>query len=175
MKINKIIIFGGILKIFIAILWLIFHLLKIETLTTMIMLATCLNIDIGLSYANANVIAKAIRVTPKSMSLSAASIFGTIASKIKSDSTITFISILLIINFLLAINLIWFYKLERKMKIWKQEINLFELNQRSLNTLAQHLDIKFVEIGDNYLKATMPVEYRTKQPIRLLQVVSQAG
>lgn len=54
------------------------------------------------------------------------------------------------------------------MKIWKQEINLFEINQRGLNTLAEHLDIKFIGIGDDYLKATMPVDHRTKQPIGLL-------
>lgn len=121
-KINKIIISGGILTIFIAILWLILHLLKLENLITVILLAACLNIGVGASYAN--VIAKAIKVTSKSMGLSAAicgflqygaaSIFGTIVSKLESNSTITFISMLLFINFLLAINLIWFYKLERK-------------------------------------------------------------
>lgn len=54
------------------------------------------------------------------------------------------------------------------MAIWKTDINLTLLAQRSANTLATHLDIQFIEIGDNYLIADMPVDERTKQPIGLL-------
>jgi 1,4-dihydroxy-2-naphthoyl-CoA hydrolase len=36
------------------------------------------------------------------------------------------------------------------------------------NNLSAHLGIEFTEIGDNYIKATMPVDHRTKQPYGLL-------
>ena len=34
--------------------------------------------------------------------------------------------------------------------------------------MTDHLGIEFVEIGDDYLKATMPVDHRTHQPLGLL-------
>ena len=34
--------------------------------------------------------------------------------------------------------------------------------------MIDHLDITFTEIGDDYLKATMPVDHRTTQPLGLL-------
>jgi len=34
--------------------------------------------------------------------------------------------------------------------------------------MVEHLGIKFIEIGPDYLKATMPVDHRTKQPMGLL-------
>ena len=34
--------------------------------------------------------------------------------------------------------------------------------------MVEHLGIEFIEIGDDYLKATMPVDERTRQPIGLL-------
>lgn len=52
--------------------------------------------------------------------------------------------------------------------IWKKEANIDALNQLSVNTMGEALDMKFVEIGDNYLKATMPVDKRTHQPYGLL-------
>jgi 1,4-dihydroxy-2-naphthoyl-CoA hydrolase len=36
------------------------------------------------------------------------------------------------------------------------------------NTLGEHLGMQFTEVGDNYLKATMPVDKRTHQPYGLL-------
>jgi 1,4-dihydroxy-2-naphthoyl-CoA hydrolase len=36
------------------------------------------------------------------------------------------------------------------------------------NTLGGHLGIEFTDIGDNYLKARMPVDDRTRQPYGLL-------
>lgn len=54
------------------------------------------------------------------------------------------------------------------MSIWKQQPTLALLNQVSHNTMVEHLGIEFVEIGDDYLKATMPVDHRTVQPMRLL-------
>src|ERR1700759_2442994 len=36
------------------------------------------------------------------------------------------------------------------------------------NTMGDHLGIIFTEVGEDYLKATMPVDQRTKQPYGLL-------
>lgn len=35
-------------------------------------------------------------------------------------------------------------------------------------TLSEHLGMQFTEVGNNYIKATMPVDHRTKQPYGLL-------
>ncbi|OIQ96002.1 esterase YdiI [mine drainage metagenome] len=55
------------------------------------------------------------------------------------------------------------------MSIWyKKDISIAQLNQLNKNNLGEHLGILFTEIGDNYLKATMPVDHRTTQPYGLL-------
>ena len=54
------------------------------------------------------------------------------------------------------------------MSIWFQKFTIELLNERGKNTLSEHLGIKFVEIGDEYLKATMPVNQYTIQPIGIL-------
>lgn len=38
----------------------------------------------------------------------------------------------------------------------------------SAGTMGDHIGIVFTEIGDDYLKATMPVDERTRQPYGLL-------
>lgn len=52
--------------------------------------------------------------------------------------------------------------------IWKKPIDLQSLNDWHQNTMQQHIGIQFTEIGDDYIKATMPVDNRTKQPMGLL-------
>ncbi len=52
--------------------------------------------------------------------------------------------------------------------IWKKQFSLAELENLQENTLDAHLGIEFVEIGDNYLTARMPVDARTVQPYGLL-------
>jgi 1,4-dihydroxy-2-naphthoyl-CoA hydrolase len=47
-------------------------------------------------------------------------------------------------------------------------VSLQQLNQLSTNTMVQHLGIEFVEIGDDFLVAKMPVDSRTHQPLGLL-------
>lgn len=42
------------------------------------------------------------------------------------------------------------------------------INSLSRNTLMEVLDIRCTEVGDDYLKATMPVDHRTHQPMGLL-------
>ncbi|MDA8423797.1 MAG: hotdog fold thioesterase [Nitrospiraceae bacterium] len=54
------------------------------------------------------------------------------------------------------------------MLFWKTKTTLAQLKELSKNTLVEHLGIEFLEIGDDYLKAKMPVDYRTKQPAGLL-------
>lgn len=54
------------------------------------------------------------------------------------------------------------------MAIWFQTSSLEKLNERNANTLIEHLDIRFIEIGEDYLKAEMPVDHRTVQPLGLL-------
>ena len=51
--------------------------------------------------------------------------------------------------------------------IWHHRPTLKELNIPAPN-LATHLGIEFTEVGDDYLKARMPVDHRTHQPMGLL-------
>src|SRR4051812_19401114 len=52
--------------------------------------------------------------------------------------------------------------------IWNGEITLDLLNSLGKNTLGEALGIWVTEIGDDFLKATMPVNNATKQPFGLL-------
>ena len=55
------------------------------------------------------------------------------------------------------------------MSIWyNKELTINYLEGLSNNTLAEHLGIQFTELGDDFLKATMPVDHRTHQPYGLL-------
>ena len=54
------------------------------------------------------------------------------------------------------------------MRIWNGEITKEILNNLNKNTLGELLEIEFTEIGPDYLKATMPVINKTKQPFGLL-------
>ena len=54
------------------------------------------------------------------------------------------------------------------MSIWKQPISLEVIQQRSADTMVENCGIVFTEIGDNFLKATMPVNERTQQPLRIM-------
>ncbi len=54
------------------------------------------------------------------------------------------------------------------MRIWHTQPNLEEMNLRARNTLVASIGICYTEVGDDYLKATMPVDERTVQPYGLL-------
>lgn len=55
------------------------------------------------------------------------------------------------------------------MTIWKvNDIALDVLNHQSKGTMVEHLGIEMIELGDDFVKAKMPVEHRTKQPMGLL-------
>lgn len=54
------------------------------------------------------------------------------------------------------------------MAIWRQPITVDDLNQYQQHTLVTHLGIRYTEVGEDYLKAVMPVDARTKQPAGIL-------
>lgn len=55
------------------------------------------------------------------------------------------------------------------MSIWfKKDWEIDKLNQFSANTMNEFLGIKFTEVGENFIKATMPVDNRTRQAYGLL-------
>jgi 1,4-dihydroxy-2-naphthoyl-CoA hydrolase len=51
--------------------------------------------------------------------------------------------------------------------IWFARPTLAELNQ-PMPTLVSHLGIVITELGDDFIRATMPVDHRTHQPMGLL-------
>jgi len=52
--------------------------------------------------------------------------------------------------------------------IWKKEFIIEDLNQFRKNSIVGHLDIEFLEKGDDFLSATMPVDKKTVQPMGIL-------
>jgi 1,4-dihydroxy-2-naphthoyl-CoA hydrolase len=57
---------------------------------------------------------------------------------------------------------------ENFMRIWKSPITVEGLTAVSQNTAVSYLGIEFLEIGDDYLTARVPVDHRTHQPYGLL-------
>jgi 1,4-dihydroxy-2-naphthoyl-CoA hydrolase len=53
---------------------------------------------------------------------------------------------------------IWYYK----------DVNIDALAGLGKGNMGEHLGMAFEEVGPNYLVASMPVDYRTKQPYGLL-------
>lgn len=54
------------------------------------------------------------------------------------------------------------------MSIWRQPITVDDLNRYQQQTLVSHLGIRYTEVGEDYLRGTMPVDARTKQPAGIL-------
>ncbi len=54
------------------------------------------------------------------------------------------------------------------MSIWQTLFTLDELALRGKNTLSEHVGIEFIEVGADFLKARMPVDHRTLQPIGIM-------
>ena len=53
--------------------------------------------------------------------------------------------------------------------IWHhKDIDASKIAPLGFNTMSEHLGIEFLEVGDNFLTAKMPVDHRTKQPYGLL-------
>lgn len=55
------------------------------------------------------------------------------------------------------------------MRIWhNKEVTVEDLRPLGQNTMAEYIGIEWVEVGDNFVKAKMPVDHRTLQPYGLL-------
>ncbi|MDA3791940.1 MAG: hotdog fold thioesterase [Desulfobacula sp.] len=53
-------------------------------------------------------------------------------------------------------------------KIWKKEFTIEELNLFTKETIVENVGIKFLEKGEDFISASMPVDKRTKQPLGIL-------
>jgi 1,4-dihydroxy-2-naphthoyl-CoA hydrolase len=53
-------------------------------------------------------------------------------------------------------------------KIWFRDYSLSDVNLRNRGTLVEHLGIEVIELGPDFIRGTMPVDHRTKQPAGLL-------
>ena len=54
------------------------------------------------------------------------------------------------------------------MRIWKQAISIESLAAMHVDTAVAHLGIEFLEVGDDFIRARVPVDKRTRQPYGLL-------
>ncbi len=54
------------------------------------------------------------------------------------------------------------------MAIWQTHSTPASINEHSRQTMAGYLGIEFLEIGEDYIKARMPVDHRTTQPDGIL-------
>lgn len=54
------------------------------------------------------------------------------------------------------------------MSIWFRPVTLEELSKSRANTMVDYLGIEFTEIGDNFLRAKMSVDNRTRQPMGIM-------
>jgi 1,4-dihydroxy-2-naphthoyl-CoA hydrolase len=54
------------------------------------------------------------------------------------------------------------------MRIWQKPASVEILTRMSENTAVSHLGIEFLEVGDDFLVARVPVDPRTHQPFGLL-------
>jgi 1,4-dihydroxy-2-naphthoyl-CoA hydrolase len=55
-----------------------------------------------------------------------------------------------------------------RMSIWKKSADVVALNATNPGTLNEALGIRFTEVGEDYLRGTLPVDGRTRQPYGLL-------
>jgi len=55
------------------------------------------------------------------------------------------------------------------MRIWfDKSLSVEKLEPLGRGTMGEHLGIRWTEVGDNFIRATMPVDHRTRQPYGLL-------
>jgi 1,4-dihydroxy-2-naphthoyl-CoA hydrolase len=54
------------------------------------------------------------------------------------------------------------------MSIWMYQASVEDLTKLCENTMISFIGIEFIEIGENYIRAKMPVDHRTHQPDGLL-------
>jgi len=54
------------------------------------------------------------------------------------------------------------------MRIWQKDISIEILTRGGAGTVLPQLGIEFLEVGDDFLRARVPVDERTRQPMGLL-------
>jgi len=54
------------------------------------------------------------------------------------------------------------------MRLWQHPISVDAITTLSADTAVSHLGIEFMEVGDNFITARVPVDARTCQPFGLL-------
>src|SRR3954468_21183629 len=54
------------------------------------------------------------------------------------------------------------------MRIWKKPVSVEHLTQVHVGTAVHHLGIEFLEVGDDFITARVPVDHRTRQPYGIL-------
>ncbi len=54
------------------------------------------------------------------------------------------------------------------MRIWKKPVSVEELTAIHKDTAPAHLGMEFLEVGDDFIRARIPVDARTRQPYGLL-------
>jgi 1,4-dihydroxy-2-naphthoyl-CoA hydrolase len=54
------------------------------------------------------------------------------------------------------------------MSIWRTQTSVEQLQEQSRNTLAETIGIRVTEVGPDFLRATMPVNPKTHQPMGVL-------
>ena len=54
------------------------------------------------------------------------------------------------------------------MSIWRQAIDLDRINAWNAGTLVEHLGMRVTEVGEDFVRGSMPVDARTRQPFGLL-------
>lgn len=52
--------------------------------------------------------------------------------------------------------------------LWKQPLNVEKLTANHVGTSVSHLGIEFLEVGDDFIRARVPVDERTRQPMGIL-------
>ena len=52
--------------------------------------------------------------------------------------------------------------------IWTRPVSVELLTESHKGTAPEHLGIEFLEVGDDFITARVPVDHRTKQPFGLL-------
>jgi uncharacterized protein (TIGR00369 family) len=54
------------------------------------------------------------------------------------------------------------------MRVWQKPISVAELTAMHVDTAVAHLGMEFLEVGDDFIRARVPVDTRTRQPYGLL-------
>lgn len=54
------------------------------------------------------------------------------------------------------------------MRIWKKNISVEQLAKNHHNTATELLGLEFLEVGDDFIRARVPVDHRTRQPYGIL-------